>query len=98
MSQKSKVYFTKIISPEKLIEVHNKLDTKSQWISKSKNYLRKTQKIIRRTLLDKNAFKDSIYDSFLVLAHFKGHGMGEFEEALKQLNIHFGSIFDLILM
>ena len=30
MAQKPKVYFTKVISPEKLIEVYNKLDIKLQ--------------------------------------------------------------------
>ena len=31
------------------------------------------------------------YDSFLVIAHFKGHGWGGFGGALKQLSIGFGS-------
>ena len=30
MAEKPKVYFTKVISPEKLIELYNKLDSKLQ--------------------------------------------------------------------
>ena len=30
MSQKPKVYFTKVVAPEKLIELYNKLDIKLQ--------------------------------------------------------------------
>ena len=35
--------------------------------------------------------KTKNYDSFLVIAHFKGHGWGGFGGALKQLSIGFGS-------
>ena len=44
-------------------------------------------------LLKKNYIgsKPKNYDGFLVLSHFKGHAMGGFGGALKQLSIGFGS-------
>ena len=42
--------------------------------------------------------KTKNYDGFLVLAHFKGHAMGGFGGALKQLSIGFGSRLGKTLM
>ena len=44
--------------------------------------------LIKETYVGKNLLK---YDSCLVLSHFKGHGMGGFGGAMKQLSIGFGS-------
>ena len=45
-------------------------------------------KVLKRNLVGKNMKK---YDSMLVLSHFKGHPMGGFGGALKQLSIGCGS-------
>ena len=45
-------------------------------------------KVLKRNLVGKNMKN---YDSVLVLSHFKGHPMGGFGGALKQLSIGFGS-------
>ena len=161
-SHKSKVYFTKIITPEKLIEMYNKLDIKltgnigvkvHSGEKGNKNFLRpeflkpivdyldgtivetntscpenfgerttnaKHEKLLEEHgwtktfkkvvildgetpdeeldipngfILKKNYIggKTKNYDSFLVIAHFKGHGFGGFGGALKQLSIGFGS-------
>ena len=160
--EKSKVYFTKEITPEKLIELYNKLDIKltgnigikvHSGEKGNKNFLRPEflKPIVdyldgtiietntscpvnfgERTTLEKHiklleehgwtkTFKKVIildgeppdeeldipnglilkknyignktknYDSILVVAHFKGHGMGGYGGALKQLSIGFGS-------
>ena len=49
--------------------------------------------IIKSPLLIKiSKFKNTKnYDSILVVSHFKGHGMGGYGGALKQLSIGFGS-------
>ena len=162
MTQKPKVYFTKVVSPEKLIELYNKLDIKLQGNIAVKvhsgekgnqNFIRpefmkpivdlldgtivettssgpehfgqrttyeKHKKLLEEhgwtkvfkkveildneqpdeeidipngILLKKNYIgsKTKNYDGFLVLSHFKGHGMGGFGGALKQLSIGFGS-------
>ena len=44
--------------------------------------------LIKETYVGKNLQN---YDSCLVLSHFKGHGMGGFGGAMKQLSIGFGS-------
>jgi len=51
-------------------------------------------------LLKKNYIgnKTKNYDGFLVLSHFKGHAMGGFGGALKQLSIGFGSRLGKTLM
>jgi len=161
-SQKPKVYFTKTITPEKLIEMYNKLDIKltgnigvkvHSGEKGNKNFLRpeflkpivdyldgtivetntscpedfgarttkeRHQKLLAEHgwtttfkkvvildgdppdeeldipngfILKKNYIggKTKDYDSFLVIAHFKGHGWGGFGGALKQLSIGFGS-------
>jgi len=164
MSQpkKSKVYFTKTITPEKMIEMYNKLDIKltgnigvkiHSGEKGNKNFIRpeflkpivdyldgtivetntscpvafgertseeKHMKLMEEHgwtktfkkvvildgqlpddeldipngfILKKNYIgnKTKNYDSFLVVAHFKGHGWGGFGGALKQLSIGFGS-------
>ena len=169
MAQKPKVYFTKVISPEKLIEVYNKLDIKLQGNigikvhsgeKGNKNFIRPEfikpivdlldgtivetntscpEKLTQRStnekhkklledhgwskvfkkveildseqpdeeldipngiLLKKNYIgsKTKNYDGFLILSHFKGHGMGGFGGALKQLSIGFGSRLGKTLM
>ncbi len=161
-AKKSKVYFTKTITPEKLIEMYNKLDIKltgnigvkiHSGEKGNKNFLRpefvkpivdyldgtivetntscaedfgertteaKHMKLMEEHgwtktfkkvvildgeppdeeldipngfILKKNYIgkKTKNYDSFLVIAHFKGHGWGGFGGALKQLSIGFGS-------
>ena len=45
-------------------------------------------KLIKKNFVGKNMNK---YDSCLVISHFKGHQMGGFGGALKQLSIGFGS-------
>ena len=161
-TKKSKVYFTKVITPEKLIEMYNKLDIKltgnigikihsgekgnknflrPQFIKPIADYLDGTivetntscpvdfgertteakhmklmeehgwtktfKKVVildgeppdeeldipNGLILKKNYIggKTKNYDSFLVIAHFKGHGWGGFGGALKQLSIGFGS-------
>jgi len=163
MSQpKSKVYFTKTITPEKMIEMYNKLDIKltgnigvkvHSGEKGNQNFLRpeflkpivdhldgtivetntscpvefgaRTTEERHRQLLEEHGWtktfkkvvildgegpddeldipnglilkknyigkKTKDYDSFLVVAHFKGHGWGGFGGALKQLSIGFGS-------
>ena len=170
MTQKPKVYFTKVISPEKLVEVYNKLDIKLQGNIAVKvhsgergnqNFIRpefmkpivdlldgtivettssspvdgaivrttyeKHKKLLEEhgwtkvfkkveildneqpdeeidipngILLKKNYIgsKTKNYDGFLVLSHFKGHAMGGFGGALKQLSIGFGSRLGKTLM
>ena len=158
MTEKPKVYFTKVISPEKIIEMYNNLDIK---LKGNKNFLRpefvkpivdyldatvvegnssgpaeglseratneKHKRVLEEhgwtktfkkveildteqpdeeldipngILLKKNYIgsKTKNYDGFLVLAHFKGHGMGGFGGALKQLSIGFGSRLGKTLM
>ena len=161
-SQKPKVYFTKTITPEKLIEMYNKLDIKltgnigvkiHSGEKGNKNFLRpeflkpivdyldgtivetntscpetfgeRTTEERHKKLLEEHGWtktfkkvvildgqppdeeldipngfilkknyiggKTKNYDSFLVIAHFKGHGWGGFGGALKQLSIGFGS-------
>ena len=164
MSQenKPKVYFTKTITPEKLIEMYNKLDIKltgnigvkiHSGEKGNKNFLRpeflkpivdylddtivetntscpeefgeRTTKERHEKLLAEHGWtttfkkvvildgeppdeeldipngfilkknyigsKTKDFDSFLVIAHFKGHGWGGFGGALKQLSVGFGS-------
>ena len=169
MTEKPKVYFTKEITPEKLIEMYNKLDIKLQGNiavkvhsgeKGNKNFLRpefmkplvdhlnativettssgpehfgerttyeKHKKLLEEhgwtkvfkkveildteqpdeeldipngIMLKKNYIgsKTKNYDGFLVLAHFKGHAMGGFGGALKQLSIGFGSRLGKTLM
>ena len=169
MTEKPKVYFTKEITPEKLIEMYNKLDIKLQGNiavkvhsgeKGNKNFLRpefmkplvdhlnativettssgpehfgerttyeKHKKLLEEhgwtkvfkkveildteqpdeeldipngIMLKKNYIgsKTKNYDGFLVLAHFKGHVMGGFGGALKQLSIGFGSRLGKTLM
>ena len=169
MSQKSKVYFTKVVSPEKLIELYNKLDIKLKGNIAVKvhsgekgnqNFIRpefmkpivdlldativetntscpvnfgeRTTYEKHKKLLEEHGWtkvfkkveildaeppdeelditngiifkknyiggKTKNYDGFLVLSHFKGHGMGGFGGALKQLSIGFGSRYGKTLM
>ena len=169
MVEKPKVYFTKEISSEKLIELYKKLDIKLQGNIAVKvhsgekgnqNFLRpefmkplvdyldgtivetntscpehfterstneKHKKLLEEhgwtkvfkkveildsekpdeeidipngIMLKKNYIgsKTKNYDGFLVLAHFKGHAMGGFGGALKQLSIGFGSRLGKTLM
>ena len=170
MTEKPKVYFTKVVSPEKLIEVYNKLDLKLKGNiavkvhsgeKGNKNFLRpefikpivdyldatvvegnssgpaeglseratneKHKKILEEhgwtktfkkveildadkpdeeldipngILLKKNYIGSKVknFDGFLVMTHFKGHGMGGFGGALKQLSIGFGSRLGKTLM
>ena len=162
LSQKPKVFFTKEITPEKLIEMYNKLDIKLKGNigvkvhsgeKGNKNFLRpeflkpivdyldgtivetntscpenfgeRTTEERHKKLLEEHGWtktfkkvvildgeppdeeldisngfilkknyiggKTKNYDSFLVIAHFKGHGWGGFGGALKQLSIGFGS-------
>ena len=169
MSEKPKVYFTKVVSPEKIIEMYNKLDIKLQGNiavkvhsgeKGNKNFIRpefmkpivdlldativetntsgpengserttneKHKKLLEEhgwtkvfkkveildaeqpdeeldipngILLKKNYIgsKTKNYDGFLVLSHFKGHAMGGFGGALKQLSIGFGSRLGKTLM
>ena len=163
MSEKPKVYFTKVVSPEKLVELYNKLDIKLKGNiavkvhsgeKGNKNFIKpeffkpivdyldgtiietntsggdnpifartnterhlklleehgwtKTFKKveildseppdeeieienplrIKKNYIGKNTKK---YDSILVLSHFKGHGLGGYGGALKQLSIGFAS-------
>ena len=160
--QKSKVFFTKVITPEKMIEMYNKLDIKltgnigvkvHSGEKGNQNFLRPeflkpivdyldgtivetntscpvefgartteerhmklleehgwTKTFKKVVILDGEGPDDELdipngfimkknyigkktkdYDSFLVIAHFKGHGWGGFGGALKQLSIGFGS-------
>ena len=169
MVEKPKVYFTKEISSEKLIELYKKLDIKLQGNIAVKvhsgekgnqNFLRpefmkplvdyldgtivetntsgpeyiserntneKHKKLLEEhgwtkvfkkveildaeqpdeeidipngIMLKKNYIgsKTKNYDGFLVLAHFKGHVMGGYGGALKQLSIGFGSRLGKTLM
>ena len=169
MTEKPKVYFTKEISSEKLIELYKKLDIKLQGNIAVKvhsgekgnqNFLRpefmkplvdyldgtivetnssgpeyiserntneKHKKLLEEhgwtkvfkkveildaeqpdeeidipngIMLKKNYIgsKTKNYDGFLVLAHFKGHVMGGYGGALKQLSIGFGSKLGKTLM
>ena len=169
MTEKPKVYFTKEISSEKLIELYKKLDIKLQGNIAVKvhsgekgnqNFLRpefmkplvdyldgtivetntsgpeyiserntneKHKKLLEEhgwtkvfkkveildaeqpdeeidipngIMLKKNYIgsKTKNYDGFLVLAHFKGHAMGGYGGALKQLSIGFGSRLGKTLM
>ena len=169
MTEKPKVYFTKEISSEKLIELYKKLDIKLQGNIAVKvhsgekgnqNFLRpefmkplvdyldgtivetntsgpeyiserntneKHKKLLEEhgwtkvfkkveildaekpdeeidipngIMLKKNYIgsKTKNYDGFLVLAHFKGHVMGGYGGALKQLSIGFGSRLGKTLM
>ena len=169
MVEKPKVYFTKEISSEKLIELYKKLDIKLQGNIAVKvhsgekgnqNFLRpefmkplvdyldgtivetntsgpeyiserntneKHKKLLEEhgwtkvfkkveildaeqpdeeidipngIMLKKNYIgsKTKNYDGFLVLAHFKGHAMGGYGGALKQLSIGFGSRLGKTLM
>ena len=170
MAEKPKVYFTKVVSPEKFIEMKNKLDIKLQGNIAVKvhsgergnqNFIRPEfmkpivdlldgtivettssspvdgaivrttyekhkklleehgwTKVIKKVeildneqpdeeidipngiLLKKNYIgsKTKNYDGFLVLSHFKGHAMGGFGGALKQLSIGFGSRLGKTLM
>ena len=170
MAEKPKVYFTKVVSPEKLIEMYNKLDIKLQGNiavkvhsgeKGNKNFIRpefmkplvdlldgtiiettssspeeggsertnfkKHKKLLEEhgwtttfkkveildteqpdeeldipngILLKKNYIesKTKNYDGFLVLSHFKGHAVGGFGGALKQLSIGFGSRLGKTLM
>ena len=169
MTEKPKVYFTKEISSEKLIELYKKLDIKLQGNiavkvhsgeKGNKNFLRpefmkplvdyldgtivetntsgpeyiserntneKHKKLLEEhgwtkvfkkveildseqpdeeidipngIMLKKNYIgsKTKNYDGFLVLAHFKGHAMGGYGGALKQLSIGFGSRLGKTLM
>ena len=163
MEQKSKVYFTKVITPEKLIEMYKKLNVELKgnigvkihsgekgnknfikpefykpivdyldgtiietntsggdnplfFRTKTENHLKlledhgwtktfkkveildseppdeiievKNPLRINKNYIGKNTKK---YDSILVLAHFKGHGLGGYGGALKQLSIGFAS-------
>ena len=163
MAEKSKVYFTKVISPDKLIEMFEKLDIKLEGNigikvhsgeKGNKNFIKpeffkpivdyldgtivetntsggdnplfartKTERHlklleehgwtkvfkkveildseppdeeidiqnplqIKKNYIGKNTKK---YDSFLVLTHFKGHALGGYGGALKQLSIGFAS-------
>ena len=170
MTEKPRVYFTKVVSPEKLIEMYNKLDIKlsgniavkvHSGEKGNKNFIRpefmkpivdlldgtivettssspeeggsertnfkKHKKLLEEhgwtttfkkveildteqpdeeiyipngILLKKNYIgsKTKNYDGFLVLSHFKGHAMGGFGGALKQLSIGFGSRLGKTLM
>jgi uncharacterized Fe-S center protein len=169
MTEKPKVYFTKEISSEKLIELYKKLDIKLEGNIAVKvhsgekgnqNFLRpefmkplvdyldgtivetntsgpeyiserntneKHKKLLEEhgwtkvfkkveildseqpdeeidipngIMLKKNYIgsKTKNYDGFLVLAHFKGHVMGGYGGALKQLSIGFGSKLGKTLM
>ena len=169
MTQKPKVYFTKVVSPEKLIELYNKLDIKLQGNIAVKvhsgekgnqNFIRpefmkpivdlldgtivettssgpeyfgerttyeKHKKLLEEhgwtkvfkkveildsekpdeeldipngILLKKNYIgsKTKNFDGILVLSHFKGHIMGGYGGALKQLSIGFGSRLGKTLM
>ena len=169
MTQKPKVYFTKVVSPEKLIEMYNKLDIKLSGNiavkvhtgeKGNKNFLRpefmkpivdlldatiietntsgpenqserttneKHKKILEEhgwtkvfkkveildsekpdeeldipngIILKKNYIgsKTKNFDGILVLSHFKGHVMGGYGGALKQLSIGFGSRLGKTLM
>ena len=169
MTEKPKVYFTKEISSEKLIELYKKLDIKLEGNIAVKvhsgekgnqNFLRpefmkplvdyldgtivetnssgpeyiserntneKHKKLLEEhgwtkvfkkveildaeqpdeeidipngIMLKKNYIgsKTKNYDGFLVLAHFKGHVMGGYGGALKQLSIGFGSRLGKTLM
>ena len=169
MVEKPKVYFTKEISSEKLIELYKKLDIKLEGNIAVKvhsgekgnqNFLRpefmkplvdyldgtivetntsgpeyiserntneKHKKLLEEhgwtkvfkkveildaeqpdeeidipngIMLKKNYIgsKTKNYDGFLVLAHFKGHAMGGYGGALKQLSIGFGSRLGKTLM
>ena len=169
MTSKPKVYFTKEITSEKLIEIYNKLEIKLQGNIAvkvhtgergNKNFLKPEfmkplvdyldgtivetitsgpEKMFARTTYEKhkkileehgwtktfkkveildsekpdeeldipNGFilkknyigsKTKNFDGFLVLAHFKGHAMGGFGGALKQLSIGFGSRLGKTLM
>ena len=169
MTEKPKVYFTKEISSEKLIELYKKLDIKlhgniavkvhsgekgnqnflrpefmkplvdyldgtivetntsgPEYISE-RNTNEKHKKLLEEhgwtkvfkkveildaeqpdeeidipngIMLKKNYIgsKTKNYDGFLVLAHFKGHVMGGYGGALKQLSIGFGSRLGKTLM
>ena len=167
-TKKSKVYFTKIITPEKMIEMYNKLDIKltgnigvkvHSGEKGNKNFLRPEffkpivdyldgtivetntscpiefgartteerhlklleehgwSKVFKKVvildgegpdeeldipnglILKKNYLgkRTKDYDSFLVVAHFKGHAQGGFGGALKQLSIGFGSRYSKTL-
>jgi uncharacterized Fe-S center protein len=169
MAQKAKVYFTKVVSPEKLIELYNKLDIKLKGNIAVKvhsgekgnqNFIRPEfmkpivdlldatiietntsgpEKATARTTLERHKklleehgwskifkkvdildselpdeeleipngirFKKNYignktknYDSFLVISHFKGHIMGGYGGALKQLSIGFSSRLGKTLM
>ena len=169
MTQKPKVYFTKVVSPEKLIEMYNKLDIKLKGNiavkvhtgeKGNKNFIRpefmkpivdlldatiietntsgpesqserttneKHKKLLEEhgwtkvfkkveildsekpdeeldipngIILKKNYIgsKTKNFDGILVLSHFKGHVMGGYGGALKQLSIGFGSRLGKTLM
>lgn len=68
---KSKVYFSRTISPDKELDIPN-------------------GKIIQKNYVGKNIDN---YDSMLVLSHFKGHPMGGYGGAIKQLSIGVASSY-----
>ena len=70
---KAKVYFTKEITPGKVVEAYHKLGIELPG--------RVAVKIHSGEKGNQN------YDSMIVLAHFKGHPMGGYGGALKQLSI-----------
>ena len=97
---KSKVYFTRIITPEKVLEMYEVLG--KELIGKiavklhsgeegNQNFLKPdleveipNGKVLKKNYLGKDIVN---YDSMLVLSHFKGHPMGGYGGALKQLSI-----------
>ena len=169
MSEKPKVYFTKVVSPEKLVEIYKKLDIKLEGNiavkvhsgeKGNKNFIKpefmkpivdyldgtivetntsgpeakserttneKHKKLLEEhgwtkvfkkveildsekpdeeldipngIILKKNYIgsKSKNFDGYLVLSHFKGHAMGGYGGALKQLSIGFGSRLGKTLM
>jgi len=120
--EKSKVYFSKEITPENVIKMYEKLGVKlpgkvaiklhsgehgnqnylrAEFVKPMIEYLKGTVvecntaydgarnstpngKVIKENYVGKNLKN---YDSMLVLSHFKGHPMGGFGGAIKQLSI-----------
>ena len=81
MMEKSKVYFTKEITPENVVKMFKKLEKTLPGKVAVKVH---SGEAGNQNYLGKDIVN---YESMLVLSHFKGHPMGGYGGALKQLSI-----------